>query len=117
MEAIFTSASFNALGDTALWLGVADEGDVEETVLEVEETSLGSNDEGDDEETVLEVEENSLGSYDQGDVEETPLRSEDECEGDGSQRLWRFRSGSPVTEPDPLPIVDTVEMMLKLDEE
>ena len=65
-------------------LGAAGEGDVEETVLEVEEISLGS---------------------------------KDESVGDESPRLWRFRSGSPVTEPDPLPIVDTVEVMLKLDEE
>ena len=50
-------------------------------------------------------------------VKETSRGTEDECEGDGSQRLWRFRSGSPVTEPDPLPIVDTVEKMLKLDED
>ncbi len=69
-------------------LGAADEGDVEGTALEVEETVLG--------------------------VEETPRGTEDDCEGDGRRRLWRFRSGSPVTEPDPLSIVD---MMLKLNEE
>ena len=78
---------------------------------------LGAAGEADVEETVLEVEETSLGSDDEGDVEETSLDSEDECEGDGRRRLWRFRSGSPVTKSDPLPIVDTVEMMLKLDEE
>ena len=49
--------------------------------------------------------------------DEARLGSEDDCEGDGRRRLWRFRSGSPVTEPDPFTIVDTVDMMLKLDEE
>ena len=78
MEAIRASASSDALRDTA------SANEAEETVLEVEEISLGS---------------------------------KDESKNDESPRLWRFRSGSPVTKSDPLPIVDTVEMMLKLDED
>ena len=60
-----------------------------------------------------------LGAADEGDVEETadefqetPLDSEDE--GDGGRRLWRFRSGSPVIEPDLLVMIDTLDVMLKL---
>ena len=87
MEVILASASFDALGSTTLGLGAGDEGDVGKTVLDVEETVL--------------------------EVEETPQGIEDDCEGDGGRRLWRFRSGSPVTEPDSLSIVYE---MLKLDE-
>ena len=85
MEDILTSDS-----DICDALGATDEGDIKGILLEVEETVL--------------------------EVEETPRGTEDDCEGEGvgRRRLWRFLSGSPVTEPDSLSIV---EMILKLNEE
>ena len=61
-------------------LGAVDVGDVEETAVEVEGTGV--------------------------EIKDAALGSEDEFEGDGRTRLWRFRPGSPVTEPDSLSIVE-----------
>ena len=88
-------------------LGAADEDDGAETALEVEKIALKL------EETFFWVEELFLNTEESSvEIGETPPGTEDDCEGDGGRRLWRFRSGSPVTEPDLLVIFATVEKML-----
>ena len=88
-------------------LGAADEGDVADAAVEVEEIALKF------EAAFLRVEKLSLKIEVMSlEIENPPRGTEDDCGGDGGRRLWRFRSGSPVTEPDLLVIFATVEKML-----
>lgn len=88
-------------------LGAADEGDVADAAVEVEEIALKF------EAAFLRVEKLFLNTEESSlEIGETPPGTEDDCGGDGGRRLWRFRSGSPVTEPDLLVIFATIEKML-----